>query len=242
MRRSWTGAARAALAFVVVALGAGCSSLPADGAPPPGDHIGTIQLALQVNGVSLTSASYTLTGPNGFSRMGTATGPGGSGVSAFIGGVPAGPGYSISLQGLAADGVTTCGGVSGTFTVSATAPTTIVVSLLCRQPQSQSGVAVTGNAVDVCPNIDGLSADATSAAIGGTPVSLSATAHDADNGPMPLSYQWSASSGTFSNPAIASPTFSCTAAGTEVLTLTVSDGYPDPTCPATATISIVCTM
>jgi hypothetical protein len=241
-RRSWARAAKAVLASVLVSMGAGCSTLPGDGDKPPAKQIGTIQLALQVNGVSLTSATYTVTGPNGYMLTGTAKGPGGTSVSAFIGGVPAGSGYSISLQGVAADGVTTCGGVSGTFSVAANGPTTVVVALLCREPRNMSGIAVTGNEADICPNIDGVSADATSASIGGTPVGLSATAHDADSGPMPLSYQWTAPSGTFSNAAIANPTFSCTAPGTVVLTLTVSDGYPDPTCPDTATISIVCTM
>ena len=224
-------------------LGAGCASLPADGQLPPGtDQVGTIQLALQVTGVVLNSVTYTVSGPNAFTRSGTASGPGGTTVSAFIGGVPTGAGYSIALSGTAADGTTTCSGVSGTFSVSPNTPTTVVVALLCREPSNMTGIAVTGNAVDICPRVDGISADATSGAIGGTPVSLSSSAHDTDNGPMPLSYLWSAASGTFSSSTSANPTFSCTSAGTIVLTLTVSDGYPDTSCNDTATISIVCTM
>ncbi|HVV48814.1 MAG TPA: phosphoesterase [Polyangia bacterium] len=75
----------------------------------------------------------------------------------------------------------------------------------------------------------------------GSSVSLAGAAHDPDNGPAALTYQWTASSGTFSDPAAPAPSFTCATAGTATVTLTVSDGDAATGCPATLSAQVVCT-
>jgi PKD repeat protein len=224
----------------LMAFAAGCSDLPADGqTQASGDQSGTVQFALMASGVALASAQFTLTGPGGYSRSGVARGSGDFDVSAYIGGVPAGSGYVLALKGIASDGTTMCAGMSESFSVSVNAPIMVSVPLLCHQQRSSSGVAVTG-AANVCPQVDGISANATSATVGGSPISLSVTAHDLDSGPGPLTYHWSATAGTFDDDAGQSPTYTCATAGMATVTVTVSDGYPDPSCVDAQTIRVSC--
>ncbi|MET0591069.1 MAG: hypothetical protein ABW133_00115, partial [Polyangiaceae bacterium] len=75
----------------------------------------------------------------------------------------------------------------------------------------------------------------------GTTVSLSVAASDLDGVPAPLSYNWSSSSGTLSGATTAHATFTCTVAGTSLITITVHDGDPGPNCPATQSFDIACT-
>ena len=59
--------------------------------------------------------------------------------------------------------------------------------------------------------------------------------------PSSLTYSWSASSGTFDNATIASPTLTCTSVGDSIVTLVVSDGSDAANCTATATVTVSCT-
>jgi hypothetical protein len=68
----------------------------------------------------------------------------------------------------------------------------------------------------------------------GHPITLTASASDRDDDP--LSYAWKASSGTISNPAAATTTFTCTENGAVTITLTVSD----PSCPSATSGSVIC--
>ncbi len=74
----------------------------------------------------------------------------------------------------------------------------------------------------------------------GSSLSLSAVAHDTDSGPSPLTYSWTASSGTLSNATAANPTFTCLVTGAATLTVTVSDGDPAPGCTSSASVTVTC--
>lgn len=209
-------------------------------AMPQGDDVGSVQLALSTsNGVALLTTTYRLTGPMSYSRTGTAAGNGDGTVGALIGGVPAGMGYQLSLDGTASDGTTTCTGSSAPFNVTTGSTTTVSVSLLCRGQSSAGSVAVKATS-NICPVLDGTSASATSGVVGGDPVTLTVIAHDPDSGPSALAYSWTASGGTLSAATGTSVTFTCGAVGTGQVTILVSDGYPDPTCAASSVITVSC--
>ena len=82
----------------------------------------------------------------------------------MIGGLPAGNGYSITLNATATDGITSCLG-SGTFNVTAGAITAVSVVLDCHQAPTTGSVSVNG-VTNVCPSIDGVSANPAEVLVG----------------------------------------------------------------------------
>jgi acid phosphatase len=200
---------------------------------------GNIGLALSLGGgTTLASVSYNITGPNGFSRMGSLDVSHSTTIAGTIGAIPAGNGFSITLSGTSTDGGTTCGG-SASFNVTAGNTTTVPVALDCHESHYTGSVLVNGN-INVCPLVDGVDASPAETFVGGT-IALNATAHDTDNGPSPLSYAWSAPSGTFGSPSAANTTFTCTAAGPVVVSVKVSDGDPSAGCADTFNTTVTCT-
>jgi hypothetical protein len=230
-----------ALALCGPAAISACSrgALPASSAPADPDTTGVLGLALLVApGIDLPSVNYAITGPGGFAKSGSIDLSNASTLSATLAGIPAGAGYSITLAATLADG-TTCGG-SATFSVMARATTAVSVAVDCHQPPRNGSIGVVGP-VNVCPMIDALAANPNQVPVGSS-LSLTASAHDLDSGPAPISYHWSASSGTFSDPASQNPTFTCAAAGTSTVTLTVSDGDTNAGCPDTVTTQVHCSV
>jgi len=183
----------------------------------------------------VSSAGYTIVGPASYTKTGNIDVSATQSISAVIGGIPAGTGYSITLNATTVDGGTTCTG-STTFDVIARATSTVSVQLRCHEPPTTGSVAV-GGKLNVCPLIDGISANPAEVQVGKS-VALSAGAHDSDSGPSALSYAWSAANGTFSDAASTSPSFTCTTLGTTTLTLKVSDGD----CQDTSTVDVNCSL
>jgi 5'-nucleotidase len=208
-------------------LGAGGSELAGDGA-----------LALQLaSGVKLNSASYSVTGPGGFTKSGAIDVSQSTKLATTIGGLPAGAGYSVTLSAISADGGTSCSG-SASFTVTARQTSAVTVAVACKEP-SRTGSAQVNGTINLCPAIDGVSASPSELDVGAT-TTLVAAAHDRDAAPAALTYQWSSSSGTFSSSSGATTTFTCTSAGTSTVTVQVSDGDPNPSCADTTTLEIAC--
>jgi hypothetical protein len=202
-----------------------------------GEHVGSVGLKLAIGGgLTLNSVSYTITGPGAFAKAGTIDVSNATQISGLIGGIPAGQGYSITLNGTATDGTTTCGG-SANFDVVAGSSTTVTVALDCHQAPHTGSITVNGT-INVCPRIDELSANPDSVNVGGT-IALTGSAHDSDAGPSPLTYTWSASAGTIAGSGTTA-TFTCTAPGTATITLTASDGDPSPTCADVLSASVSC--
>jgi 3-phytase len=215
---------------IVLALSIGCSRPRSETVE---DTAGAIGLALQVGGHSINSASYTLTGPGGFSRMGTIDLGHSNTFTAIIGGIPAGTGYNIALTA-GATGVA-CQG-SASFAVVAKATTTVMVKLACREAPRNGSVMVQGT-LNLCPVID--SASSTPAEVNvGSSLALSGSAHDADVGPQALSYAWTAAPGvSLSGASSAHAQLTCLAPGPVSVTLTVSDGD----CTESLVMPIACT-
>src|SRR5688572_12538795 len=103
----------------VLALGTsavleGCSSAASSGDV---DERGSLGVSLQVApGVTLSSVTYAIVG-NGFSKSGNIDVSGAAAVSATIGGIPAGYGYTLALTATSTEGTTFSG--SASFDVTA---------------------------------------------------------------------------------------------------------------------------
>jgi len=220
-------------------LGSACSGEEGRSAPSASNDSdsGSINLALQSGGITLNALTYTITGPNGFTKTGTLNLVSATKIAGLIGGLPAGTGFTITLTGTATDGTTTCAG-SATFNVTAHGTTQVAVSLDCHQNAKTGSISVNGT-INVCPTIQAVSATPSSVLVGGS-VALDAEATDPDNGPSPLAYAWTATSGSFDDATKPNPTFTCTTAGTASLTLTVSDGDPLKSCADTSTVTVSC--
>jgi len=198
---------------------------------------GSVEIALQVGGATINTVSYTITGPASFTQNGTIDVSHSSTISAVLGPFAAGGGYAITLTGVSTDGSESCAG-SGTFSVMAGQTSSVTVPLTCHQAPHTGSVSVNG-ALNVCPQIDSLDANPTEVFVGGA-IGLAAKAHDADNGPSPLTVTWTATSGIFTEPSSLDTRFTCTAPGAATITLTVSDGDSTAGCPATSSVTVNC--
>jgi uncharacterized protein YjiK len=221
------------VALGTVALGSGCSST--DNHSPPKSDVGSIGLALQLgSGTTLNSVSYTITGPSSFSRTGTLDTSQSSTLTAVIGNLPAGTGFSIALDGTTTDGSTHCAGAAP-FDVAARMTTSVSVHLACHEPARTGSVLVDGK-LNVCPTVDGISALPAEAYVGFS-LALVGAAHDSDGGPASLAYLWTTTGGTLSAAAAANTSLTCTAAGV----FTVSLGVTDGDCGDTLSVTVTCT-
>ena len=223
-------------ALSVGALGAtftGCSSDPST--KTTGEDVGSVGLNLEVaSGIQIDAAQYVLTGPSGFGRTGTINLAHSQTLSAIIDAIPLAKGYSLSLNATAADLKATCSG-SAAFDVDTITTTTVAVHLQCQLPQTKGTLLVNGQ-INVCPLVESLQANPAEVEVGHS-IELSALGSDADNGPSPLAYSWTATSGTFSDASSAKTTFTCTAAGSSTITVSASDG---DTCPGTRSVTVSC--
>ena len=213
------------------------ASAPSGKASAAKGDVGSLGVSLHIgSGILVNSASYTITGSGSFMKIGSIDLSSTEKLSATIGGLPAGTGYNIAISATATDGLTSCAGSNG-FEVTPQATTTTVVAMNCHEPPRKGSVLLTGIA-NICPVAESLNAFPNYTWVGHT-VALTARAHDSDEGPQAISYQWSASAGMVDANG-ASATFTCTDAGVATITLTVSDGDPSPTCADTMTTSVGC--
>jgi hypothetical protein len=193
-----------------------------------------LQLA---GGQSIQSASYTIIGPNNFTKSGSIDLSSATRLSATVGGLPAGAGYSISMTANAADGSVSCAG-SASFNVLAHATVSVPVALACHEAPRTGSVLIAGQ-LNICPSIDSIGANPTEVQVGGS-IALAAVAHDTDAGPSPLSFAWTTTSGTLSSATAQDPTLTCTTPGLATVSLKISDGDPAASCADTLTAQVNC--
>jgi phospholipase C len=228
-----------ALAIGVVASGgwiSGCSRNDT-GAGATNNGIGSVAINLQAGSATFSTFSYTIAGSNGFSKSGSLDVSSSSKLTGVIGGLPAGTGFKITLTGTSSDGSTQCGG-SATFSVTAHGTTAVSLTLDCRQPSTTGSISVTGT-FNICPAIQSISANP-GEVLAGSSTMISSVAVDPDDGPSPLSYHWTATSGSFSDAASPNPAYTCTTSGLATLTLMVSDGDPQASCADSGTVQVTC--
>ena len=217
------------------ALG-GCSSAEAPGSSESSEQSGTVGLELELGaGVAIDSVSYTVVGPNSFSKTGTINVKDSLKVSAIISGLPFGAGYSLALTGKTTDGQGTCAG-SASFDIDSATTKEVTVHLTC-DIQPKTGSILVNGTVNACPRIDGIDASPAEVAVNGS-VALQGSAADVDNAPAALTYSWSASTGVVSDAAGVAAMFTCTKVGKATVTLRVSDG--DTACSSHQSVDITC--
>jgi hypothetical protein len=176
--------ARAAFGLVVAVLagavlggceGAISDKVPAAGDSPSGDtSVGSVQLALQLaGGVRLDTVSYRVSGGT-FVKTGTLDVSNSNTVSAVISPIPAGTGYSVSLQAaateVAAQRALGCQGSSTLFNVAADATTPVSVHMICREArQPPPMVPIPRSAVAALAFLLALAGARALRRVGGTP-------------------------------------------------------------------------
>ena len=212
----------------------GCATEPGDAAQP--ENTGEIGLDLRLApGLTLDSVSYTITGPVGFSRTGAIDVSGSTTVSAVIGRIPFGAGYQLTMRGASPDGSAVCMGTS-TFDIDSPTTKAVPLHLTCELQPTTGSILINGT-LNVCPRIEGVDASPAEVIFGHS-ISLAATASDLDKAPSPLSFRWTATSGTFSDAGTTGTTWTCNKVGRATLTLAASDG--DSACASSRSVDVVC--
>jgi hypothetical protein len=203
----------------------------------PDDSTGSVGFKVQVApGVFVSTVSYFITGPGGFTRNGTLDVSNSDVIAAVVGGLRAGNGYQITFLATANGGdagAINCAG-SAIFDILPRFTTVVIVHLTCQRPKVAGSVLVNGT-LNVCPVIDSASS---TAPVNGA-IQLSSTASDLDGLPAPLAFHWDILAGPavfLGNFNIANPQLTCTSSGTVSLRLTVSDGL----CSDTFAMLVTC--
>ena len=183
-------------------------------------------------GVMLSSANYTLTGPNAFRRAGTLAVGNNDTIMTTFQNLPTGNGYRVVVEGTASDDLNGCTG-DVMFNVTSSMTAIVTIPLAC------TGLAVVSAAINVCPQIDELSAVPAQAVVGGA-IHLTAASHDTDQQPGALTGTWTSTGGALSATTLTGATFTCTAPGTFTVGLRVTDGDASSGCPDVLSVTVVC--
>jgi arylsulfatase B len=229
---------RASLILSLAAFGLGgalaaCATDPS-GDTEDGDQTGSLGLSLTAApGVTIDQVAYTITG-NGFTKTGSIDVSGSPIISATIGGIPAGTGYTIQLTATSVELNAAFSG-SAQFDVTAGQTSNVTVHLRGTVQSADGSVTVNGT-INVNPVIDEVSVSPLTAYVGSS-ITLSSVSHDPDEWPSALTYYWSTTGGVIDDPIAANATLTSTTPGTFTVTLLVSDG--DGTASATQRVTFV---
>jgi hypothetical protein len=226
-------------ALVQSAAIAGCSGSPftAGSADPIVDleHTGSIGFQLEVGaGITLHSVNYAISG-NGFSKQDDVDISRSPVLSAVIGGLPAGDGFTITITATSLDGSVTCIGTA-IFTVMEGVITNVTIHLQCHFGH-RNGKADLNGVVNLCPTIEDLTVAPMETTVGGT-IALRARLGDADGPAATLESTFSDGMTSLSLHGVATSALglTCTQAGPSHLTLTVSDGE----CLQATAVDVMC--
>jgi cysteine-rich repeat protein len=164
-------------------------------------------------------------------------------ISTYISGLPAGTGYTMTLDAVLMKDGAEVGGCSqtATFNVVIDQTTTLEMTLNCTLNSTVGDVIIDAEA-NICPTIDYFTVTPTTQAIGKV-VTLGSEASDKDTGDV-ITYSWTADAGTVTNPTSANASYTCSLTGPIQITLSITDNVTaandnDP-CLKTKTITIQC--
>jgi hypothetical protein len=150
LRKSPAALLALAAALGVAACGNGDGSTERDlGVSGPAGALagdtGSFSFALTVPpGIVFDTFTYAITGPN-YTKAASLDVSRSSTVSAIVGNLPVGTGYSVTLMGRSVQPVTTCTG-SAAFAITAGQETTVPVDVACHvQNQAVAAVPVPGS-------------------------------------------------------------------------------------------------
>jgi hypothetical protein len=220
MNTRMTGSVRGFRAGLAITL---LGALPACIETDAGDGpVGAVEVAVTIDAVDVPALDYEVSGIGMASMKGrVATARPGAAASVALNQVPAGRFAAISLTGKSGDGATSCQG-SALLDVTPAQRSQVRMVLLCRTSNAKSPVPVRDN-LRSCPVIESYSVS-TRAAVVGSPITVQASASDADAGDV-LRFSWSAPVGTFSSAKQPYTRYECAEPGDRVLTVSVTDGW-----------------
>lgn len=230
---------KATYAFCTTAAllaGYACSSSDMTSAPSSGQQTinGSVRVELELaSGVVVNTVDYEITGSGMDAMKGAFTLNGGQG-NGFIGvvnGIPAGTKRQIALTASASNDAKCTG--SGTFDVQSDKTSIVDVILECRD---SGGTVIVRGTFKECPLLNSISAAPDSVAVGGQ-INLVAVASDPSGDPTSIA--WTATAGTFADAASLTTTYTCTKAGTQTITATVSKA--DGSCSDSTSFDVKCT-
>jgi hypothetical protein len=199
----------AAALSLALLLGVGCKGSP----PPTGAANVTVAGSALTSGIARVVLTIGAGDGPAFADIVQPLAATATGWSAFVTGIPAGPGRSFRVDALDASGTPVLTGSAKATIVAGQAATVVIVL-------NPAGTIAYQNSA---PLIDFLSASQSSVDPGGV-VLLQTHAHDPDAGDT-ITYSWTATCGTFDDPHATSVTWTAPAAGSCQLTLTVADNH-----------------
>ncbi len=219
----------AALLIAVLMTTLGCSN-----DNQANEETGSLNLALELpDGSAITNVHYSITGNGVVPIEGdiSVAAPGAT-ASAFVAGIPAGTGYTVTLTATADDGAT-CSG-SSDFDIVAYGLTYVTVRLHCLEVETDGALDINSE-WNLCPEIDTMTI-APLVTTAGNDIALTATASDGDGHTL-TSLWWTDTGGSFAVPTDMNTTYTCDLIGVQNLFLTVDDGYG---CTDTAGYFVTC--
>ena len=157
----------------------------------------------------------------------------GSTASVEVFGIPEGD-FVVMLEATATDGETTCGGAAP-FSVVAGQVTEAHVLLRCKLPSRFGGVRVNGK-LNICAELTKVVVSPLQTSVGNV-INLMADAVDAEDDP--IEYAWTALVGTIADPGDPITIYTCTAEGSDEITIPVSDDGGEY-CMSQWTVPVTC--
>jgi hypothetical protein len=206
---------------------------------PDSSDVGVVKLALSLpNGATVGSVGWTvLSSSNAVLASGTTDTSNPSSTPSVSVGLPPGNGDTVSMTATTSQGAS-CSGTSAPFDVSVGHLVPVSVTLNCGNVTPDAGlgsVVITGILVpgDSCPVLTSwLVSPLETASAGGT-IDVGVTATDANSGEV-VSYAWTATAGSFADPTSSTTNYICGTAGTETLTVTITDNHKPTACSVSA--------
>ena len=221
----------AGVAVGILGLAAGCST-------EPDPVMGSLTMDLDIApGVAIDTVSWTISNAaTGYTRSGSVDVRFSDMLAFQVGGIPAGSGYAISLSAMSVDGAFHCSG-SAPFEVAAQTTTPVAIQLYCSAAPGEDGTVVVTGTTQICAALTALEASPLETAVN-SPIALSAAG---SAGPLPISYTWTATAGTFDDPQREAPTFTCPATpGPVTISVAVAPSAPACTTVATGSVTVTC--
>ena len=196
---------------------------------------GNLSIALTVDdGIEIDEVAWEITGGDMAPMSGTVdTSAPGSTASLEVFGIPEGD-FVVMLEATATDGETTCGGAAP-FSVVAGQVTEAHVLLRCKLPSRFGGVRVNGK-LNICAELTKVVVSPLQTSVGNV-INLMADAVDAEDDP--IEYAWTALVGTIADPGDPITIYTCTAEGSDEITITVSDDGGEY-CMSQWTVPVTC--
>jgi len=211
---------------------AGCATDPvaSDGAT------GSLSLDLTVAGdYEIDEVAWTIRGGEMPDMSGAIdTSAPGSTASVEVFGIPQGTGYTIDMQATSTDGELTCAG-STQFDVGVDVATDVHVMLNCEKPARFGAVRVDGK-LNLCAELTKAVVSPLQTSVGSS-IDLQSEAVDEEGDEV--EYLWTAESGQVDDPTAANTAYTCTEAGDDQITITVSDDGFDY-CSGHWTVPVTC--